>query len=67
MRYWMSSAPLGWFRQGDSFGSEGFRGKSRRPVIVTERQADAVELLYQGYRRLDAEQRRRLLDRIARP
>jgi hypothetical protein len=37
-----------------------------RPVIVTEKQADPVELLYQAFRRLDAEQRRRLLGRIAR-
>jgi hypothetical protein len=28
----------------------------RRPVIVTEKQADPVELFYQGFRRLDAEQ-----------
>jgi hypothetical protein len=52
-------------RQGVSFGPEDFRGKSRRPVIMIEQQADPVELLYQGFRRLDAEQRRRLLGRIA--
>jgi hypothetical protein len=57
---------LGRFRQGVSFGPEDFRGKSRRPVIVTEQQADPVDLLYQGFQRLDAEQRRRLLRRIAR-
>jgi hypothetical protein len=39
------------------------RGKS--PVIVTEQQADPVELLYNAFQRLDAEQRRRLLRRIA--
>jgi hypothetical protein len=64
MRSWISGQRLGWFRQGVSFGPEGFRGGSRRPVIVTEQQADPVELLYQGFRRLDAEQRRRLLRRI---
>jgi hypothetical protein len=39
-------------------------GKS--PVIVTEQQADPVDLLYKAFQRLDAEQRRRLLGRIAR-
>jgi hypothetical protein len=57
---------LGRFRQGVSFGSEDFRAKSRRPVVVTEQHADPVDLLYQGFQRLDAEQRRRLLGRIAR-
>jgi hypothetical protein len=42
-----------------------FLGK-RGPVIVTEQQADPVELLYKAFQRLDAEQRRRLLWRIAR-
>jgi hypothetical protein len=35
------------------------------PVIVTEQQADPVELLYKAFQRLDAGQRRRLLKRIA--
>jgi hypothetical protein len=42
-----------------------FLGKSR-PIIVTEQQADPVELLYKAFQRLDAGQRRRLLKRIAR-
>jgi hypothetical protein len=66
MRSWISVPRLDWLRQGASFGPEDFRGNRRRPVIVTEKQADPVELLYQGFRRLDAEQRRRLLRRIAR-
>ena len=37
-----------------------------RPVIVTEQPADPVELLFHAFRRLDAEQRRRLLARIDR-
>jgi hypothetical protein len=37
-----------------------------RSVIVTEQPADPVELLYHAFRRLDAEQRRRLLARIDR-
>jgi hypothetical protein len=40
------------------------RGKS--PIIVTEQQADPVDLLYKAYQRLDAGERRRLLKRIAR-
>jgi hypothetical protein len=63
---WIGSLHLGRFRQGISFGPEDFRSRSRGPVIVTEQQADPVELLYQAFRRLDAEQRRRLLGRIAR-
>ena len=66
MRSWISVPRLDWLRQGASFGPEDFRGNRRRPVIVTEKQADPVELLYQGFRRLDAVQRRRLLGRIAR-
>jgi hypothetical protein len=65
MSSWIGGPRLGRFRQGVSFDPEDFRGKSRRPVIVTEQQADPVELLYQGFRRLNAEQRRRLLGRIA--
>ena len=42
-----------------------FRGKRLQPVIVTEQQADPVELLYKAFQRLDAKQRRRLLRRIA--
>jgi hypothetical protein len=61
---WISSLHLGRFRQGVSFGQADFRSRSPRPVIVTEQQADPVELLYQAFRRLDAEQRRRLLRRI---
>jgi hypothetical protein len=34
---------------------------------MTEQRADPVELLYLAFRRLDAEQRRRLLTRIGRP
>ena len=37
-----------------------------RPVIVTEQPADPVELLFQAFRRLDAEQRQRFLARIDR-
>ena len=65
MRSWISGPRPGLFRQGVSLVPEDFR-ESRRPVIVTEQQADPVELLYQGFRPLDAEQRRRLLGRIAR-
>jgi hypothetical protein len=43
-----------------------FRSKRQQPVIVTEQQADPVELLYKAFQRLDAGQRRRLLWRIAR-
>ena len=48
-----------------SLGSVDFRGKRLHPFIVTEQQADPVELLYKAFQRLDAEQRRRLLRRIA--
>jgi hypothetical protein len=50
--------------------SQGPHVSTRRighPVIVTERHADPVELLDLAFRRLDAEQRRRLLTRIGRP
>jgi hypothetical protein len=40
-----------------------FRGK--RPVIVTEQQADPVALAYAVFQRLDAAQQHRLLLRIA--
>jgi hypothetical protein len=43
-----------------------FRRKRPHSVIVTEQQADPVELLYNAFQRLDAGQRRRLLWRIAR-
>jgi len=66
LRSWIGVPRLDWLRQGAAFGPEGSRGKSRRPVIVTEQQADPVELLYQSFRRLDTDQRRRLLGRIAR-
>jgi hypothetical protein len=65
LRSWISVPRLDWLRHGASFRPENFRGKSRRPVIVTEQQADPVDLLYNAFRRLDAEQRRRLLGRIA--
>jgi hypothetical protein len=42
-----------------------FSGKRPQPVIVTEQQADAVELLFHAFQRLDAAQQRRLLRRIA--
>jgi hypothetical protein len=38
--------------------------KFGHPVIVTEQQADPVELLHHAFRRLDTDQRRRLLARI---
>lgn len=66
MSSWISSLRFGRFRQGISFGPEDFRSRRPRPVIVTEQQADPVELLYHAFRRLDAEQRRRLMGRIAR-
>jgi hypothetical protein len=34
------------------------------PVIVTERQADPVELVYQAFLRLEPEQRTRLIQRL---
>jgi hypothetical protein len=43
-----------------------FWSKRPQPVIVTEQQADPVELLYKAFQRLDAKQRRRLLQRIVR-
>jgi hypothetical protein len=49
-----------------SLGPVDFRSKRAQPVIVTEQQADPVELLYKAFQRLDAEQRRRLLGRVAR-
>jgi hypothetical protein len=42
-----------------------FRRKRPHPFIVTEQQADPVELLYNAFQRLDAQQRRRLLKRIS--
>jgi hypothetical protein len=65
MRSWIGPNPNR-PRQDVSLGSVDFRGKRLQPVIVTEQQADPVELLYKAFRRLDAEQRRRLLWRIAR-
>jgi hypothetical protein len=47
-----------------SLAPVNFLGK-RRPVIVTEQQADPVDLLYKAFQRLDAKQRRRLMWRIA--
>jgi hypothetical protein len=51
------------FSQGPHVSSR----KLGHPVIVTEQHADPVELVYFAFRRLDAEQRRRLLTRIGRP
>jgi hypothetical protein len=48
------------FSQGPHVSSR----KLGQPVIVTEQQADPVELLHHAFRRLDADQRRRLLARI---
>jgi hypothetical protein len=42
-----------------------FRRNRPHPFIVTEQQADPVELLYNAFQRLDAQQRRRLLKRIS--
>jgi hypothetical protein len=61
---WIGRPHLKWPRQV-SLAPVDFLGK-RRPVIVTEQQADPVELLYKAFQRLDAKQRRRLLWRIAR-
>jgi hypothetical protein len=65
MRSWIG-ARLDQFRHAALVGPVDFRGKRPQPVIVTEQQADPVELLYKAFRRLDVEQRRRLLLRIAR-
>jgi hypothetical protein len=51
------------FGQGPRLATRDFG----RPVIVTEQHADPVELLVQAFRRLDGEQRRRLIARINRP
>jgi hypothetical protein len=51
---------IGFPRLGD------FRRSGPRPVIVTERHADPVEMVYQAFRRLDFEERQRLRQRIAR-
>ncbi len=67
LRSWISVPHLDWLRQGALFGREDFRGKRRLPVIVTEQQADPVDLLFQAFRRLDGEQRRRVLARLNRP
>jgi hypothetical protein len=45
---------------------DDLRGKHGRPVIVTEQQADPVDLVYHAFCRLDADQRRRLVSRIDR-
>jgi hypothetical protein len=36
------------------------------PLIVTERHADPVEMVYQAFRRLDFDERQRVRSRIAR-
>ena len=55
------------FRQDASAGPpDSGGGKLGHRVIVTEQRADPVELVYHAFRRLDAEQRRRLLLRIGR-
>jgi len=64
MRSWI--AHLNHSRRDASLAAVDFRGKRQQPVIVTEQQADPVELLYNAFQRLDAGQRRRLLSRIAR-
>jgi hypothetical protein len=62
MRSWIGRP----HQQDVSLGPVDFRGQSLQPVIVTEQQADPVDLLYKAFQRLAAEQRRRLLWRIAR-
>jgi len=52
------------FRPSFPPGAFNFR-REHHPVIVTERHADAVELVYQAFRRLDFDQRQRLRGRIA--
>jgi hypothetical protein len=64
MRSWLGRSHLN-PRQDVSLGPLDFPGTRLHPVIVTEHQADPVELLYNAFQRLDAEQRRRLLKRIA--
>jgi hypothetical protein len=65
MRSWIGRSHLN-PRQDVSLGPVDFPGTRLQPVIVTEQQADPVELLYNAFQRLDAGQRRRLLGRIAR-
>jgi hypothetical protein len=64
MRSWIGRSHLN-PRCDVSFGPVHFSGTRLHPVIVTEQQADPVELLYNAFQRLDAQQRRRLLKRIA--
>ena len=59
-------ASLSRLRQAISVSSADLGSKRLKPVIVTEQQADPVELLFKAFRRLDAAQRRRFLWRIAR-
>jgi hypothetical protein len=66
MRSRISRQSFDWLRQDVPLRLSDFRAKRLQPVIVTEQQADPVELLYKAFRRLDAGQRRRLLWRIAR-
>jgi hypothetical protein len=56
---------IGWLRRGVQSGPEDFRRKRRRLIIVSERHADPVDLVFQAFQRLDAGQRQRLRWRIA--
>jgi hypothetical protein len=56
-----------WFRRArrdGRTGSDDALSIANRPIIVTERQADPVELLYLAFGRLDAGQRQRFRLRI---
>ena len=66
MRFWIDFPHLEKFRPGVLFGSADV-GRKRRPlhpIIVTERHADPVELVFQAFLRLDHEQRARLAQRL---
>ena len=66
MRFWIDFPRLGPFRPGVLFGSGDIGGSRHppRPVIVTEQQADPVELVFQAFLRLNREQRARLVRRL---
>jgi len=66
MPSWIDFPRFGPFRPGALFGSgdAGRRRRSPRPVIVTEKHADPVELVFQAFLRLDREQRARLFQRL---
>jgi hypothetical protein len=66
MRFRIDFPRLTTFRPGVLFGL-GDVGRMHRPphpVIVTERHADPVELVFQAFLRLDREQRARLAQRL---